>query len=97
MVSQIFYNGLNYSTRVLVDAVCGGSIKMKTAREANLMFEKLAKNNFQPPSEIGDGRKQRALHEIDRMSSLESKFEALMRRLNQQAPKELTFGEIACM
>ena len=31
------------------------------------------------------------------MSSLEAKFEALMMRLNQQAPKELTIGEIAYM
>ena len=31
------------------------------------------------------------------MSSLEAKFEALMTRLKQQAPKELTIGEIAYM
>ena len=36
---KIFYNGLNYLTRALVDAVCGGSITMKTTRETNLMFE----------------------------------------------------------
>ena len=35
---------------------------MKTAREANLMLEELAKNNYQPPSERGDGRKQGGLH-----------------------------------
>ena len=51
---KIFYNGLNYSTRALVDAACGGSITMKTTREANLMFEELAKKNYQPPSEKGD-------------------------------------------
>ena len=70
---------------------------MKTAREANLMFEELAKNNYQPPSERGDGRRQGGIHEIDRISSLEAKFEALMTRLNQQAPKETTIGEIAYM
>ena len=70
---------------------------MKTAREANLMIEELAKNNYQPPFEIGDGRKQGGLHEVDRMSSLEAKFEALMERLNQQASKEPTIGEIAYM
>ena len=80
---QIFYNGLNYSTKALVDAACGGSITMKTVREANLMFEELSKNNYQPPFERGDGRKQEGLHEVDRMSSLEAKFEALMARLNQ--------------
>ena len=80
-----------------MDASCGGSITMKTAREANLMIQELAKNNYQPPFEIGDGRKQGGLHEVDRMSSLEAKFEALMARLNQQASKEPTIGEIAYM
>ena len=72
-------------------------ITMKTSREANLMFEELAKNNYQPSSERGDGRRQGGIHEIDRISSLEAKFEALMTRLNQQAPKEPTLGEIAYM
>ena len=64
------YNkGLNYSIRALVDATCEGSITMKTTREANLMFEELAKNNYQPPSERGDERKQGGLHEVDGISS----------------------------
>ena len=70
---------------------------MKTAREANLMFEELTKNNYQPSSEKGDSRRQGGIHEIDRMSYLEAKFEALMTKLNQQAPKEPTLGEIAYM
>ena len=94
---QIFYNGLNYSTRALVDAACEGSITMKTSRKPNLMFEELVKKNYQPPSERGDGRKQGGTHEIDKMSSLETKLEALMTRLNQQAPKEPTLREIAYM
>ena len=53
---QIFYNGLNYSTKALVDEACDGSITMKTTKDANLMFKELAKNNYQPPSEKGDGR-----------------------------------------
>ena len=70
---------------------------MKTEREANLMFEELAKNNYQPPLERGDGRKQGGIHEVDRMSSLRAMFEALMTKLNQQAPKEPTLGEFAYM
>ena len=58
---------------------------MKIAKEANLMFEELDKNNYQPSSKRGDGRKQGRIHEIDRISFLEAKFEALMTRLNQQA------------
>ena len=63
-----------------MDIASGGSITMKTTREANLMFEELVKNNYKPPSERGDGRKKGGLHEIDRMSYLEAKFEALMTR-----------------
>ena len=70
---------------------------MKTTQEANLMFEELSKNNYQPPSERGDGRRQEGIHEINRISSLEAKFEVLMTRLNQQAPKVPTLGEIAYM
>ena len=66
-----------------MDAACGVSIRRKTTREANVMFEELAKNNYQPPSERGDGRKQGGIHEIDKISSSEAKFEALMTRLNQ--------------
>ena len=34
---------------------------------------------------------------MDRGSSLEAKFDALMIKLNQQSPRELTMGEIAYM
>ena len=70
---------------------------MKVARKANMMFEKLAKNNYQPPSERGDGRRQGGIHEVDRISSFEAKFEALMTRLNQHYARELTLGEVAYM
>ena len=70
---QIFYNGLNFSTRTLVDAAYGGSITMKTAREANLMFEELAKNNYQPHSVRDGGRRQGEIHEVNKLSSLEEK------------------------
>ena len=34
------------------------------------------------------------MYEVDKMSSLEAKFDALMTKLNQQALKEPTLGEI---
>ena len=42
---KIFYNGLNYSIRALIDVTCGGSITMKTTRETNLIFEELMVEN----------------------------------------------------
>ena len=72
-------------------------ITTKTAREANQLFKELTKNNYQAPSEKNVVRRQGGLIEVDRMSSLEVKFDALMTRLNQQDPRELTIGEIAYM
>ena len=94
---QTLYNGLNYSTRALVDVVCGGSITSKMAKKTNKLFKELAKNNYQVPSKRSLGRRQGGILKLDRVSSLETKFEALMTKLNQQNPRELTLGEIAYM
>ena len=75
---QTFYNGLNYSTRALVDTVCGGLITTKTASEASQLFEELSKNHYQAPLERNTGIRQGSLIEVDRVSSLEAKFDALM-------------------
>ena len=91
------YNGLNYSTRALIDAACGGSITSRTTKEVNQLFEELAKNNYQAPFEISIGRRQGGILKLDRVSSLGAKFEALMTKLNQPTPREPTTREIAYM
>ena len=90
---HIFYNGLNYSIRALIDAACGGLITSKTIRKENQLFEELAKNNYQPPSERNSGKKQGGLIEMDRVSSLEAKFDALMTRLNNKLQGSRLLGK----
>ena len=58
------YNGLNYSTRALVDAACGGFITSKTSKEANQSFEELEKYNYQASSERSIGRRQGVIFEF---------------------------------
>ena len=95
LVVQTLYNGLTYSTRALVDATCRGSITSKMTKVANQLIEELAKNNYQAPFKKSVGRRQGGVLELDLVSSLEAKFEALMTKLNQQTPREPTLGEIA--
>ena len=64
---QTLYNGLNYATRALVDATCGGSITSTTTKEADKLFEELAKNNYQVPSKRSIGRRQGGILELDRV------------------------------
>ena len=89
---QTFYNGLNYSTRSLVDAAWGVSITRKIVNEAHKLFEELAKNNYQAPSKRSSGRKPDGILEIDKVSSLEDKFEVLITKLNQQPHESLLLG-----
>ena len=49
------------------------------------------------PSKRSIGRRQGGTLELDRVSSLEAKFEALMTKINQKTPREPTIGEIAYM
>ena len=49
---RTFYDVLNYLTKALVDLACGGSIITKATREANKLFEELAKKNLS--STFGD-------------------------------------------
>ena len=48
---QTLYNGLNYSTRALVDVACGGFITSKMTKEANRLFDESSKNDYKAPYE----------------------------------------------
>ena len=67
------------------------------AKEMNQLFEDLAKNNYQAPFKRSIGRRQGGILELDRVSYLMAKFEALMTKLNQQTPREPTLEEITYM
>ncbi|KAK5812877.1 hypothetical protein PVK06_028321 [Gossypium arboreum] len=44
---QIFHNGLNPSTRQMVDAAAGGTINNKTSKDAYEFIEEMSLNNYQ--------------------------------------------------
>lgn len=48
---QIFYNGLKYSTRLMLDATVGGSMNIKTVEETRVSVEAMASNEHQAENE----------------------------------------------
>ena len=44
---QTFYNGVNPSTRQMIDAAAGGTINNKTPEEAYEFIEEMSLNNYQ--------------------------------------------------
>ena len=51
MQVQNFYNGLNASTRTLIDAASGGAFMCKSQDDAYNLLEEMAMNNYQWPNE----------------------------------------------
>lgn len=44
-----FYNGLDISTKTLIDATIGGAFMFKTLEDATNLLEEMAMNNYQWP------------------------------------------------
>ncbi|XP_060673095.1 uncharacterized protein LOC132803722 [Ziziphus jujuba] len=87
---QIFYNGLDYGNKQLVDAAAGGSLMKKRQSEAFELIEEMAHNNYQYPSERRlNGRSQvKAVEDVD-INNLGAQLATqFMKTLNTQ------FGQI---
>ena len=48
---QIFYSGMNPTTKAMVDASTGGSLNTKTPKQAGELIETMAANKYQMTSE----------------------------------------------
>ncbi|CAL8992783.1 unnamed protein product [Prunus brigantina] len=91
---HIFFEGLNMTTKTLVNASCGGSYKDKNAQEACLLFEKMAADTQQwaveqPQSrsvfEISNGSPYMSA-QIEKMEKKLERFDAKFDMLLQRIP-----------
>ena len=60
-----FYNGLNGTTRTLLDASAGGGTYEQSEDEAYQLLENIAINNCQWPSERATPKKSMGMYEVD--------------------------------
>ena len=60
---QIFYSGMNPTTKFMVDASTSGSLNTKTLKQARELIETMAVNEYQMPSE----RRIGVLHVVPQM------------------------------
>ena len=82
---DIFYHAMNYYSKGIIDAACYGAFKRKSAKEANQLIEDFAKSNYRAPSEtLGSNSRLRigGIIELNKMSVIEAKLDALMRKMN---------------
>ena len=84
---DIFYHSMNYTSKGKIDAACCGAFKRKSAEEAKQLIEDLAKSNYRAPSEtLGsiNRLKGSGVIELNRMTAMEAKLDALMNKLGNQ-------------
>ena len=81
---DIFYHSMNYTSKGIVNAACCGAFKRKSVKEARQLIEYLAKCNYRAPSKTSrssNGLKGSDMIELNRMTFVEAKLDALMNKM----------------
>ena len=84
---DIFYLSLNYTSKGIIDATCCGAFKRNSAKEARRLIEDLAKSNYKAPFETSGSStrlKGSGVIELNIMTAIEAKLDALMNKLGNQ-------------
>ena len=94
---DIFYHSMNYTLKGIIDAACGGAFRRRRAEEARQLIEDLARCNMRPPSE-SSGSSNRAkgngMIELNKMSAMEVKLDALMHQLDKRMHSANEIGAV---
>ena len=91
---QIFYNGLNYQTRQMIDVVASGTLNHKTLEESLILFEDMATNNYEYSHARDKERRGKGTLEVDVDHTIMAKVEALSRKIDGLAVSRQTVAAI---
>ena len=83
---DIFYHAMNYTSMGIIDASCCGSFK-RNAEEERQVIEDLSKFNYKAPSKASRSSNRlrgSGLIQLDRMTAIEAKLDAVMNKLGKQ-------------
>ena len=75
---------MNYTSKGIINAVCYGAFKRKSAEEAKQLIEDLPKCNYRAPSGTSGSSsklKGRGVIELKRMTAIEAKLDPLMNKM----------------
>ena len=94
---DIFYHSMNYTSKGIIDVACGGAFRRRRAEEARQLIEDLARCNMRPPSEsLGSSSRAKGngMIELNKMSTMEAKMDALMHRLDKRIHSANEIGAV---
>ena len=96
---DFFYHAMNYASKGIIDASCCEAFK-RSVVEARELIEDLAKCNYKAPSEASGSNnrlKGNGLIELDRMTTIEAKLEAVLNKLGSNERRMHTAHEVGAM
>ncbi|KAG8499370.1 hypothetical protein CXB51_005835 [Gossypium anomalum] len=79
---QTFHNGLNPSTRQMIDAVAGGTLNNKTPEEAYEFIEEMSLNNYQWQVMRTKPSKSVGVFNLDAVTMLSNQVELLNKKID---------------
>ena len=94
---DIFYHSMNYTSKGIIDAACGGAFIRRRAEEARQLIEDLARCNMRPPSESSRSSsraKGNGMIELNKMSAIEAKLDVLMHRVDKRMHSAHEIGAV---
>ena len=94
---DIFYHSMNYTSKGIIDAACCGAFKRKSDEEENQLIEDLAKCNYRAPYETSGSSsrlKGSSVIELNRMTAIEAKLVALMKKIGNHEKRIHSANEV---
>jgi len=83
MIIQAFYYGVTQPVLSTIDGAAGGTLMNKTEDEAYNLIEEMSLNNFQWSTEWGQPKWVRGKIEVDALTLLSAKEDAMTQRLDR--------------
>ena len=94
---DIFYHSMNYASKGIINEAYCGAFKRRSVEEARQLIEDLAKCNYKAPSEASGSNnrlKGSGVIELNRMTAIEAKLDALMNKLGNNERRMHTALEV---
>ena len=97
---DIFYHSMNDTSKGIIDASCCGAFKRKSEEEARDLIEDLARCNMKNPSKSSGSNnraKRSGIIELNKMTAMEAKLDAIMHRVGRQEKRLHSTHEIGAI
>ena len=93
---DIFYHAMNYTSKGTMDISSRGAFRIKSVEESTQLIEELSKSYKAPSEASGSGIRLRAggVIELNKMSTIEAKLDAIMNRMKNQERRGHSCNEV---